>query len=110
MPLIALPTRAAAPQLPRLSICIRDGLEAGLGNPGALPCRSCQGARLQGAGDAPPLAGRPPSYIVRQLYDIQYGYWRGPAVAPMEPEVAHLTSWDRIAIAAYIVSLWRGVR
>lgn len=72
---------------------------------GALPCASCHGARLQGAGMVPPLAGRPPTYIVRQLYDIQYGYRRGPALAPMEPEVAHLTAWDRIAIAAYIASL-----
>lgn len=72
---------------------------------GALACTSCHGVRLQGAGMVPPLAGRPPTYIVRQLYDIQYGYRRGPAVASMEPEVAHLTALDRIAIAAYIASL-----
>lgn len=72
---------------------------------GALPCASCHGARLQGTGIAPPLAGRPPTYIVRQLYDIQYGYRRGPAVAPMEPEVAHLTARARMAIAAYLASL-----
>lgn len=74
---------------------------------GALPCASCHGARLQGAGMVPPLAGRPPSYIVRQLYDIQYGFRRGPAVAPMRPEVAHLSARDRIAIAAYLGSLQR---
>jgi cytochrome c553 len=72
---------------------------------GALPCASCHGARLQGAGMVPPLAGRPPTYTVRQLYDIQYGYRRGAAVAPMEPEVAHLSARDRIAIAAYIASM-----
>ena len=72
---------------------------------GALACASCHGARLQGVGMVPPLAARTPSYIVRQLYDIQYGYRRGEAVAPMEPEVAHLTPWDRIAIAAYLASL-----
>src|SRR5580704_10568178 len=47
----------------------------------------------------PPLAGRSPSYIVRQLYDIQYGFRRGPAVVVMLPEVAHLNAKDRIAIA-----------
>jgi cytochrome c553 len=72
---------------------------------GALPCATCHGARLQGAGIVPPLAGRPPTYIIRQLYDIQYGYRRGPAVAPMQSEVAHLTAPDRIAIAAYLASL-----
>jgi cytochrome c553 len=72
---------------------------------GAAPCASCHGARLQGKGMVPPLAGRTPSYIVRQLYDIQYGYRRGAAVAPMEPEVAHLSPRDRIAIAAYLASL-----
>lgn len=77
---------------------------------GALPCASCHGARLQGAGMVPPLAGRPPTYIVRQLYDIQYGYRRGAAVAPMLPEVAHLTAPDRIAIAAYLASLQPGAQ
>jgi cytochrome c553 len=72
---------------------------------GARPCASCHGIRLQGVGIVPALAGRPPTYIIRQLYDIQYGYRRGAAVAPMQPEVAHLTARDRIAIAAYLASL-----
>ena len=53
----------------------------------------------------PPLAGRSPSYSVRQLYDIQYGFRRGPAMVPMKPEVAHLNAKDRIAIAAHLASL-----
>ncbi len=72
---------------------------------GALPCASCHGDHLQGVGTAPPLAGRSPSYLVRQLYDIQYGFRRGPAVAPMLPEVARLDADDRIAIAAYLAAL-----
>jgi cytochrome c553 len=71
---------------------------------GAAPCASCHGERFQGLGTAPPLAGRSPSYLVRQLYDIQYGYRRGPTVAPMLPEVAHLRAEDRIAIAAYLAA------
>jgi cytochrome c553 len=71
---------------------------------GAAPCASCHGLRFQG-GDGPPLAGRSPTYIVRQLYDIQYGYRSGPAVASMEPEVAHLSARDRLDIAAYLASL-----
>lgn len=68
-------------------------------------CASCHGVHLQGMGLAPPLSGRSPTYIVRQLYDIQYGFRTGPAVAPMKPVVAHFTAPDRIAIAAYLASL-----
>lgn len=68
-------------------------------------CTSCHGAHLQGMGIMPPLAGRSPSYMVRQLYDIQYGFRTGPAVAPMKPVVAHLTPSDRLAIAAYLASV-----
>jgi len=71
---------------------------------GAQPCRSCHGAQLKGVGRVPPLAGRPPSYVVRQLYDIQHGFRKGPAAAAMLPEVAHLTPEDRIDIAAYLAS------
>ena len=74
------------------------------GGAGALPCASCHGEHLQGMGTAPPLAGRSPSYLVRQLYDIQYGFRSGDAVAPMQPEVAHLNADDRIAIAAYLAA------
>lgn len=72
---------------------------------GAAPCAACHGANLEGMGMTPPLAGRPPSYIVRQLFDIQHGFRRGPAVALMEPEVAHMTAAERIDIAAYLASL-----
>ncbi len=72
---------------------------------GAMPCAACHGAGLQGTGMIPPLARRSPSYLYRQLYNIQYGYRKGPAVAPMLPEVAHLTAKDRLAIAAYLASM-----
>ncbi|HEY6514531.1 MAG TPA: c-type cytochrome [Steroidobacteraceae bacterium] len=72
---------------------------------GAEPCRSCHGPDLQGVGNVPPLAGRSPSYLTRQLYDIEHGTRHGPVVAPMLPEVAHITPADRIAIVAYLASL-----
>lgn len=72
---------------------------------GAAPCASCHGPDLRGVGNIPPLAGRSPSYLVRQLYDIQHGSRHGPVVAPMLPEVAHITPADRIAIVAYLASL-----
>jgi cytochrome c553 len=72
---------------------------------GAEPCRSCHGPDLRGVGHVPPLAGRSPSYLARQLYDFKHGTRRGPAVAPMLPEVANMTPGDRIAIVAYLGSL-----
>jgi len=72
---------------------------------GAAPCSSCHGGDLKGVGETPALAGRSPSYLYRQLFDIQHGSRRGPAVALMLPEVAHLNDADRIAIVAYIASL-----
>jgi cytochrome c553 len=72
---------------------------------GAFPCASCHGANLKGDGNVPALAGRSPSGIVRQLYDIQHGTRGGPAVDPMKPEVATMTDANRVDIAAYLASL-----
>jgi cytochrome c553 len=72
---------------------------------GETPCTACHGADLKGSLIAPPLAGRSPSYLARQLFDIQYGTRRGPTVALMVPEVTHMTAADRIAIVAYLGSL-----
>ena len=84
------------------------GQELVEGGDGRTACTTCHGPELQGAGNIPPLAGQRPSYLYRQLYDMQYGYRRGPAVALMLPQVAKLTADDRIAIAAYLASLKRG--
>jgi cytochrome c553 len=72
---------------------------------GAFPCASCHGANLKGDGNVPALAGRSPSTIVRQLYDIQHGTRGGPAVDPMKPEVANMTNENRVDVAAYLASL-----
>jgi cytochrome c553 len=72
---------------------------------GAFPCASCHGADLKGSGDVPALAGRSPSGIVRQLYDIQHGTRGGSVVDPMKPEVATMTDQNRLDIAAYLASL-----
>jgi cytochrome c553 len=84
---------------------IRRGEALVASGDGAAPCRTCHGPALNGAGMIPGLAGRSPSYLVRQLYDIQHGTRVGPTVAPMLAEVAHMTPDDRIAIAAYLASL-----
>ncbi len=70
-----------------------------------LQCATCHGRDLKGKGKAPRLAGRSPSYLVRQLYDIQHGARAGVAVRQMKPAIAGLTVDDMAAIAAYIGSL-----
>jgi cytochrome c553 len=76
------------------------------GAPGrSVPCAACHGAALKGIGNVPAIAGRSPSYLVRQLYDIQHGARRGAAVALMKAPVARLSISEMISIAAYAASL-----
>jgi cytochrome c553 len=67
-------------------------------------CIGCHGPGLRGAGVAPPLAGRSPSYVLRQLLAFQTQARSGPAALPMQAVVAKLTLADLIAIAAYSAS------
>lgn len=68
-------------------------------------CSSCHGPDLKGLGSVPALAGRSPSYIVRQLYDMRHGNRAGTAAQLMKAPVAKLTLEDMVAIAAYTASL-----
>lgn len=67
-------------------------------------CATCHGADLKGVGPIPGIAGRSPSYIVRQLYDIQQGTRAGAMGALMKPTVEKLTGEDMNAIAAYLAT------
>jgi cytochrome c553 len=75
------------------------------GNGKTQPCAICHGDDLRGLGPVPPLAGRSPSYLVRQLYDLQTGTRKGRWSPLMEAAVAQLSVEDFIAIAAYAASL-----
>lgn len=74
------------------------------GNGRTVDCGVCHGADLKGLGPVPPLAGRSPSYTVRQLWDLKHGSRNGPWAALMEAAVEKLTLDDMIAIAAYTAS------
>jgi cytochrome c553 len=76
-------------------------------NASALACVTCHGADLRGLGDAPPIAGRSPSYIVRQLYDMKTGARNGAMAALMKPVADHLTSSQMTDVAAYVATLPR---
>jgi cytochrome c553 len=67
-------------------------------------CAVCHGADLRGLGPVPGIAGRSPSYMVRQLYDMQQGIRKGVWSDLMKPVVAKLTNDDMLAIAAYTAS------
>ena len=68
------------------------------------PCITCHGPDLMGVADIPPIAGRSPSYMVRQMWDIQQGTRSSEASQLMKIIVANLTPDDLIAIAAYVSS------
>jgi cytochrome c553 len=70
-----------------------------------VPCTICHGADLRGVASIPGIAGRSPSYLVRQLYDFQQHARAGDAGALMTPVVEKLSHDDMISLAAYVSSL-----
>jgi len=68
-------------------------------------CGMCHGSDLQGLGPVPGIAGRSPSYLVRQMYDMQVKARHGEWAELMMPVVAKLTDEDFVNIAAYVSSL-----
>ena len=68
-------------------------------------CMVCHGPDLKGLGPIPSIAGRSPSYIIRQFYDFKHGIRAGLASALMKPTVEKLTLDDMIVLAAYAASL-----
>jgi cytochrome c553 len=68
-------------------------------------CEVCHGPGLTGLGNIPPIAGRSPSYMFRQLYEMQHGIRNGAQAALMKPVVANLSGADMIDIVAYVAAL-----
>jgi cytochrome c553 len=68
-------------------------------------CGACHGTDLNGHGDIPPIAGRSPSYIFRQLYDFRAGTRAGPLAVQMTPVVNSLTDREMLSITVYLASL-----
>jgi len=71
----------------------------------AQACTSCHGARLEGMGTVPPLAGRNPQYLSRQLWDIKSGARGGPAVAQMQKPAEAISADQIVDVVAYLTSL-----
>jgi cytochrome c553 len=74
------------------------------GNGRTVACGECHGEDLLGLGPVPGIAGRSPSYLVRQMYDMQVGARHGEWADLMKRVVAKLTDDDFVNIAAYVSS------
>ena len=68
-------------------------------------CVTCHGAKLQGMAAVPAIAGRSPSYLLRQLFAFKTGARSGPATQPMQPVVANLGVSNMIDAVAFAASL-----
>jgi cytochrome c553 len=69
-------------------------------------CAVCHLANLRGTDKVPPIAGRSPTYLLRQLIAYKNGDRKGEAAAQMAPIVEKLDLEDLVALAAYVGSLY----
>lgn len=90
--------------VPRGSIALGAELAATGAHGRSVACATCHGVRFEGMVDVPRLAGRSPSYLIRQLHDLRGGTRHGGSADLMKPVVANLTDGDIVALAAYLAS------
>ncbi len=81
----------------------RDLAETGGGGK-TTKCTVCHGRDLRGTGAVPGIAGRSPSYLMRQLYDVKFGARNGKGSAPMKLVLATVSQADMLSLAAYAAS------
>jgi cytochrome c553 len=68
-------------------------------------CTQCHLANLKGNETIPAIAGRPPTYQLRQMLAFRNGTRGGEAAAQMNPVVEKLTLEEMIDIVGYLASL-----
>ena len=68
-------------------------------------CATCHGVDLMGQAEVPGIAGRSPSYMMRQLWDMKRGTRNGQWIEMMKPVVANLTADEMTTIVAYLASI-----
>lgn len=84
---------------------IAKGAAIASGGNKSLPCNICHGPDLNGLGPVPGIAGRSPSYIMRQLWDIQQGTRKGTWSPLMKQVVEKLSQDDMLNLSAYVASI-----
>ncbi len=87
------------------SIAKGQALVYSAGANGKAPCTVCHGPDLKGLGPIPGIAGRSPSYLMRQLMDFQLGARAGSWSPLMKPQVEPLSIDDMTNLVAYLASL-----
>jgi cytochrome c553 len=107
--LIEIPEEAARhelhdPYVPYTTYVPRGSIDRGHALATKL-CASCHGNDLRGMALAPPIAGRSPSYLLRQLIAFNTGTRSSTAGAPMRMVASTLSLDDMIAAAAYAGTL-----
>ncbi len=75
------------------------------GNKRTSACGVCHGPGLKGLGPVPGIAGRSPSYMARQLYDMQQGTRNGSWTKLMKPVVRNMSEEEVLDVVAYVSSL-----
>jgi cytochrome c553 len=67
-------------------------------------CTACHGKDLRGVGPIPSIAGRSPSYVMRQLFDMKHGTRAGAGSEPMKMVIKNLDTAEFLSLAAYAAS------
>jgi len=98
------------PHSPFIAYVPPDSIAAGqelatTGGGRTIQCNLCHGPDLKGLADVPGIAGMPPIYVARQLWDIKHGARAGASAALMLAVVTNLTDDDVLNLAAYLASL-----
>ncbi len=73
-------------------------------NTPATACATCHGPQLLGKDAVPPIAGRSPSNLLRQLMNFRTGARHDSLSITMAPVVEKLTERDMVSLAAYVGS------
>ena len=69
-------------------------------------CATCHLPKLMGTDKIPPLAGRSPTYLLRQMLAFRNGERSSEAAKTMTPVVEKLTLSEMIDVVAYLGSLY----
>jgi len=104
------PTSGFVAYVPRGSLKAGEALVRTGGRGRFLSCMVCHGPNLKGQhmkgmGDVPPIAGRSPSQMARQLFDFRSGARHGVNSKLMRMMASKLSDGDVVAITGYLASL-----
>lgn len=68
------------------------------------PCGACHGADLKGKDDIPAIAGRSPTYLMRQLVDMRAHARSGKGAETMKSFYEVFSDTDLLAVSTFVAS------